>query len=675
MNSGDEQQWGPPGPDAGAAEPTPNPARPGVPADRTAWSPPSPEPIRRPPVAPGAPSDDLTAAAAPVDRVDVSAVEATPAPRRGAIGRVFAAGAAAVMLGGGAYLVANAASAEGGAESPEAAFEIALAAVEAEDIIALAEIMEPAERDTVFEAGFDFVDELVRLDVLDPGVDLSSIEGIDLEFDGFEPRVERPGNGLAHVYVGEGSIAGTIDVAALPLGSLLVDRMDAEQLGFTDSAEEAAGPSTTPLVAVERDGRWYLSLWYTVAENARLEIDAGLPDLTRRPPTIGGETPEAAVRQMMDDALRLDLGRVIGSFDPEEMAVLYDYAPLFLDDADAAASELLRLAAEEGWTWEIVELGLASEIDGDLASVTMESIQFRADADNGGVLDLRIDAEGFGLELAVIDDFFGDAFRVSMQTDGECLDMTVDAGDGLTSERLCGDELGLDPDLAFGGVGEGLGALALVTRQVDGIWYLSPMRTGLDAMVTAIEQIDPASLEAFADGLLDFGLNGAFPAPDFGSSLPLPGTGTTDEVFEGFDPLSGIVNGDLLASAIEPNFVTDLDSAEAASERDLWAPGLEAIELTRGLYASVSAPNGGNVTVVVLELADPAVAGDAIDRYIAAGDLQAEVTAEGTLIETVDFADDPLLIDWRGDQLTIVAVYGATADDARQVLADQLAGS
>ena len=673
MSSGDEQQWAPPGGETGPADAMPPAGRPAMPADNNPWAPPTPEPIRRPPVA--TTSSPEAAGVPPVEQVEVAAVEATAPPRRGAVGRVLAAGVAAVMLGGGAYLVVNAASAEAGAESPEAAFEAAMAAVEAEDVVALAEIMEPAERNTVFEAGFDFVDELVRLDVLDPGVDLSSIEGIDLEFEGFEPRVERPGNGLAHVYVGEGTISGTIDVAALPLGSLLVDRMDAEQLTFTDSAEETAGPSTTPLVAVERDGRWYLSLWYTVAENVRLEVGAGLPDLSLRPPTIGGETPEAAVRQMVDDAVRLDLGRIIGSFDPEEMAVLYDYAPLFLDDADAAASELLRWAADQGWTWEIVDLGLASEVDGDLATVTMESIHFRADAEGAGNLDVQVDADGFRVELSVVDEFFGDAFQLSARSDGECVTVTTDDGNGPTSERLCGDELGLDTEVGLGDLGEGLDELGLVTRRVDGIWYLSPMRTGLDAMITAIEQVDPAALEAFADGLLDFGLNGAIPTPDLESSLGLPGTTATDAFFEPFDPLAGVVNADLLAPTLEPSFVIDLDSAAAASELDLWVPELGALEVARGVYASVSASSGGEVAVVVLEVADPAAAATAIDTYISGAGLLVDITDQGTLIETVDFADDPLLIDWRGDRLTIAAVYGADGDAARQILADQLAGS
>ena len=689
MTTGDDQQWAPQGGESSPNEPaapvnrdpwapaggeTPPPGssapvgRPAMPADGNPWSPPAPEPIRRPPVA----ASTAPAASEPVeiDRVEVEAVEATPARRGGAVGRIVAAGVAAVMLGGGAYLVVNAASAESGAESPEAAFEQAMAAVEAEDVIALAEIMEPSERDTVFEAGFDFVDELVRLEVLDPGVDLSSIAGIDLEFDGFEPRVERPGNGLAHVYVGEGTISGSIDVAALPLGPLLVDRMDADQLSFTASGEETAGPSTTPLVAVERDGRWYLSLWYTVAENVRLDVGASLPDLGLRPATIGGDSPEAAVRQMMDDAIQLDLRRIIGSLDPEEMAVLYDYAPLFLDDADRAANELLRAAADAGWSWELVDLGLSSERDGELATVRMDSIHFRADATNGGVLDLQADSDGFSLDFAVIDDFFGNEFRLSMELDDECVVMTIDEGNTPTTERLCGDELGLGTTAGLGDFGDQLDTLGIITREVDGVWYVSPMRTGLDAIVTAIEQVDPATLQELADGVIGFGLDGALGAPGFGSGLSLPGTTTADDSFlDAYDPLAGLENLDLLSDALDPSYALDFAATETEAEIAYWLEELGEVGAVRGVYATMPAAGGGEVAVTVAEVGDPTFALEVITTYAEANGLPIlELANGGRGVETVDFFDDPLLVVLDGDRVIVVGVYGATIDEAYQVL-------
>ena len=674
MTTGDEQQWAPPGDDSPSGNGEAAVGRPAIPADRNPWAPPAPEPIRRPPVAQAVPAH-TGPEPVEVERVEVGAVEATADRRRGAVGRIVAAGVAALMVGGGAYLVVSAASAESGAESPEAAFEAAMAAVEAEDVVALAEIMEPSERDTVFEAGFDFVDELVRLEVLDPGVDLSSIEGIDLEFEGFEPRVERPGNGLAHVFVGAGTVSGSIDVAALPLGSLLVDRMTPEQLTFTSSGQDVIEQGTSPLVAVERDGRWYLSLWYTVAENVRLEVGAGLPDLARRPATIGGASPEAAVRQLLDDAIQLDLRRVIGSLDPEEMAVLYDYAPLFLDDADRAANELLTAAADAGWSWEIVDLGLSSEIDGELATVRLETMHVRADAANGGVLDLQVGRDRFSFELTMIDEFFGREFSMTVDFDGECAVMAVDDGSGTTTEQLCDGELGAAGGLA--GFGDQLDAIGAVTRQVDGVWYVSPMRTGLGAIVAAIEQVEPETLQALVDGVVDFGLTGGFagglPVPGLDPGLVFPG-GTDTEAFTAVpDPLDDVEHLDLLADALDPSFAWGLDASDAEREIGHWVLGIDVVA-ERGLYATVPAAGGGEIAIVIIELADADGAAGSFATYAAQNQL-AVVDGPGgaQTLETVDWVDDPLLLHLDGDQLVLVGVYGASVEDARLVLGLQAA--
>lgn len=636
-------------------------------------------PVAGPPTTAGGNAPFAGAAPVDVGRIEVDAVEAAR-PKGRVAGRIIAAGAAALMLGGGGFLLVNAASSQSGAASPEAAFEAAMAAVENEDLIALAEIMEPSERDTVFEAGFDFVDELVRLEVLDPAVDLSAIAGIDLEFEGFEPRVERPGNGLAHVYFGEGTVSGSIDVSSMPLGPFLTERMDAEQLTMTDSGEEPAGPSSSPLVAVERDGRWYLSLWYTVAENIRIEVDAALPDPGLRPAQIGGSTPEAAVRQMFADAVQLDLRRMIGSLDPEEMAVLYDYAPLFLDDVDSLANEVLTAAADAGWSWELVDLGLTSEVDGTVATVRMNAMHFLATADNGGEIDVQIGEDQLAINVVMIDEFYGDRYSMSMELNGECLDMTIDEGTGPTSERLCGEDLGLGSASGLTEFGNELDTLAMVTREVDGVWYISPMRTGLDAIVTAIEQVDPESLEEFADAVLDLGLSTEFGTDDLAFGLP----GSSDDVFDDdlfgsddgssfeYDPLQGMANRDLLPGTLEPDFAYDVDASGAAQELDFWAPELAEGPFSRGAYYTVPGASGGTVAVTVVELTDVDAMVARLPAYLEANGLPTEPWSAGTVYEGTDSFDDPVFVAIADDRLVVIGVYGASAEDARSVMELQL---
>lgn len=681
MTTHDDNPWAP---RDGEPPTPPTPRSSPIPDAPSAWAPEPTSPPTAPPTdvtRPPVPSPP--AAENPVDRVVVGPMEAEPRSGAGAVARIVAACVAALLVAGGAVLAFGALTAEGGAETPEAAWEQARQALDDEDVVALAEIMEPSERETLFEAGFDFVDELTRLDVLDDDIDLSALEGIDLTLAGFEPRVERPGNGLAHIYLGTGTIAGEIDVAALPLGQLVLDRLDPEQAVFTDEGQETTDPTSTPLVAVERDGRWYLSLWYTVAENARRELDLPLPDPFDRPAAIGGPTPEAAVRLLFEEAVQLDIRRMIGALDPEEMAVLYDYAPLFLDDVEPATNSFLEEARASGWTWGFEDLAFTTEtLDGGLARVALESFAFSAQSGGGSSFSLRVSTELLDLRVETVDEFFGDRFSMSVTIDGECLVIDMDDSVETVSERICGDELAESAGLAELDPGASLAELdqvGFVTREVDGVWYISPIRTGLDAMVTAVEQLEPETLAEFVDdalGLSDLALGGDLSLP----GVDLGGDGLVDpgSAFEQIDPIQptiSLANDDLLAADLDPTFAFDLDPASAQAEFDFWAPALGPVGVSRGVYATIPSPslNGGDVAVVSVEL-DGQDAADVIAFFAEA--VGASVgTADDTLsVRWVDPFDDPIIVQGRGDRLHVFGVYGASADDLETVAAIQTTG-
>ncbi len=382
---------------------------------------------------------------------------------------------------------------------------------------------------------------------------------------------------------------------------------------------------------------------------------------------------------MMDDAVQLDLRRVIGSLDPEEMAVLYDYAPLFLDQADEAANSVLRAAADAGWSWEIVELGLRSDAEDDLATVFLESMHFRADAENGGLLDVRIGADEFGVEFVSVDEFFGNEFRLAVELDGECIEFTVDEGSGSQTERLCGEELGLGT-AGLGELGDGLGdqfdSVGIVTREVDGVWYVSPIRTGLDAIIATLEQVEPETLRELADEALSLGLDGGFMVPDLESALPLPGATDDEFLWEASDARAGAANADLLAETLDPTFVWDLDAAASSAEAAFWVPDLTDIAFERGIYATVPAPGGGDVAIVSLEVADFEQAEAAFERLAeaAGGEVEARSSFGPYVIETVDQFGGPMFVESFGVRLVIVGVIGADVEDARRVL-DQQSGS
>lgn len=661
--SSDESMWAPPGDGDESAAPSPLGSGPSLPAAPSQWAPPSPEPETfTPPPPPEPSSGEHDLEPEPPDSLVVGPVEASSATGSTKAGRLIAAVLAVAMIGGGAFLAFGAGSADGGADSPEAAFEQALAAVEAGDLVALAEVMEPAERETVFDAGFAFLDEMVRLEILADDFDASSVDGFDFSLAGADLTVERPRDDLARIYVGAGVLDASIDVADLPLGRRVLEQLTPDQQSYTERQVEVLMPQEMPFVAVERDGRWYLSYWYTAAENLRIEADAPLPDPLDRPAAIGAASPEDAASRFLEEAARLDVARMIGMLDPEEAAALYDYSPLFLDDAAAGANEFLQSAEEAGWSWGFDELEFRAETDGDLATVYLERMTFSAAGDNGsGTLTLA-DGE-LAADLTLVDEFWGEetSWSVRAGADG-CFEVTIVSGDITDAMDSCDQESAVVTSTPWE-----LQEYGVVARKVDGRWYLSPMRTALDAMVAAVEQVESDDLDAL--------LGPAFflPGIAIGDAAPIETFGTVDGAIgvDAFEPM--LKNGDLLANGLEIEFSYDLDPEAAQWELGFFAPGLDQVEVIRGAYATVDG-GLGEVALVVVEVADPTQAGQALSNFVTGLESFEQLSSNGDRIAFSDGFGDPVFVDLEDGVLTLVGVYGAEADAALQVLEQQLAG-
>ena len=100
---------------------------------------------------------------------------------------------------------------------------------------------------------------------------------------------------------------------------------------------------------------------------------------------------------MMEGAVDLDAEGVISSLDPRELRALYDYAPLFLDEADEVSPSCVELAENESWSLDRVDLS-----SGDLRGRTVVRI------------------EGFAFTAG------GDGQSVSVDFDGDCVTTIVD---------------------------------------------------------------------------------------------------------------------------------------------------------------------------------------------------------------------------------------------------------
>ena len=85
------------------------------------------------------------------------------------------------------------------------------------------------------------------------------------------------------------------------------------------------------MTTVRKDGRWYVSLFYSVAEAARGELDVDVPDADQAIVPDGAGSPEEAVDQMIGAVADLDLEGAIATLEPDEFEALQRYAPMFLE--------------------------------------------------------------------------------------------------------------------------------------------------------------------------------------------------------------------------------------------------------------------------------------------------------------------------------------------------------
>jgi len=653
----------------------------GVPSE---WAPPASS-LPTPPAPPQAPTPSL-APPAPVPPLSVSTgpVTAESSRRSGFLGRGIALAAAAVLVGGGGYLAINAGSSEGGADSPQAALDNALAAIANEDLIGAAEFVEPSERETMIDAGFEVIEELVRLDVFDESLDLSSVEGFDFEFDDVEITAVEVQPGLAHLFIESGTATASVDGTAVPLGSLVTDRMDEDDLAITETSTEQMRESESPIVAVERGGRWYLSLWYSIAENALIETGSPRPDPTERLTEIGADSPERAVENFVGALEQLDVATMIGMLDPQEASALYDYAPVFLDDVQDGADEALRSIRDEGWSWDVTDLDLRAESEGSLATVFVDRMEFEASGPQG---DLGVSFTAEKVEVL----FEGPDLSVDYVVEGDCFTVTVDEGYGADTTSMCTDEM-LD-DLGLQSLSSSaLGGFAtvedygIVVRNVSGRWYISPIRSGSRSTLQAIRALEPDALAATVDAIIDlardpFALESTFDTLDteFGSDfsagsdpgypavVPEPLTTTTfGGVFEG-SPYTQF-NADLLVGGLDQSFVYDL----ADDSRDdiwwLWLDEVEPQDFGRGVVAQGWLPNEDYIDLIVAEelLFD---SDEALAEWV-----QGELVADGEFVyvsATNGWGDD-LILARSATGIAVVNMYGGFSDEAAAVLRSQV---
>lgn len=461
------------------------PQNPAYQAPQPPQAPPPPPFSQQPPVAPPAFQPPVYAdPTQPQMILDTSFDGATvhdQAEKKSSIaGRVGLVAAALAVAGGGAFAVTRALAEPAGAETVDEAVAQLFEAVENDDLIGLTEAMLPSEREALIDPMIDLFSELERLDILDEDVDLEAradeagSDGIDFSVSGLDYITTVIGEGIVNVQLTGGIVTVTGDVADLPFG----DRATAEigEENMSESLDEEivnfAEEQDAQFTVVEEDGSWYISLWYSVAEAAREEAGEPVPAFGSGVTPVGGDSPEDALRVMIEAAVDLNAEGVVAAMDPAEFRALHDYAPLFLDDADEAAAEFRQMLDDEGFTYSLDRLDLSSA---DARGRTVVSV-------DGFAVSASSQGENFSF------DFDGNCFTVIVDSeiDETCID-------GLR-EELGGEEL---PEAYLDLVTNSNSGVTVVER--DGQWFVSGFPTIIGAYTDLLASLEPQDIDDLTD--------------------------------------------------------------------------------------------------------------------------------------------------------------------------------
>jgi hypothetical protein len=566
-----------------------------------------------------------------------------------------------LLVVGATWVVLGAVRNPGGADSPEEVVDGLVAALNSEDFITLAELLDPAERRSFVTPMIDdVVPELIRVGVLGDDFDLGSVDGLDLEIENIQYEIVPTAHpDLFQARFTGGTASATVTPDELPLDEALSDEISADTSTetstepSTETAEIRSDPNGPVLAIVERDNRWYLSMWHTLGESIRMASGVELPALADLPVAVGADSPEAAMEQMLQHIADLDVTGLIGMVDPGEADALYRYIGLALDDFERARSDIMAQLDNEQISWRLSDLEFDVDRDGDTAAVTLtagrldviypqgaaavtftgDEALINVDFDDGATrldLDARLQPPNYSLTVSFDDEFDSVSSDIEMVADAD--DNRINVTGNINGDPL---EAGLAVDpagecsegfLRFADVDEsgcfedgfsdtglpaglGLGSADLertidqlatpaglqlplgTTHRVDGKWYFAPVSTAMDWLTQSLRNVEDDAISDLVDAF-----------SELQSSLDDTGFDLGDEVLpEEQGP-----------SNVAPVFVEVAAGERAEVEVQFAGPGWSVVNL--------QAPPGTAMTLVVLETAgiDPTVEVD--DALLTAND-------------------------------------------------------
>lgn len=431
--------------------------------------------------------------------------------KRGLGGRLAVVGVALAVVAGAGYAVTTAMTEPAGPQSPDEVAEGLVAALENDDMLAMIELMAPAEREAYLEPGMDLLTEIARLEEqsFDPNgpIDLpGEFTVTDVTYE-----IESLGGGIYWLTTTGGEITGVITPDDIPgwMKAMSDEPIEADE----ETVDLAEDPLEFAIIA-EDDG-FYWSMVYSVAELIRSETELAAPDFGNGLVPVGAASPTETVDVAIRSLLDFDLDGVATQLDPREFRAFYDYAPLFMDDANEMVEGISVEAQEQGFEVEMNDLVLSQ-------------------GESNGRTIVYLDRMVLTYQTS------GDAGPVVATYEDGCL---VTEAPGQETTDSCDVEMGDEWACFVGPNAEVKTGITVVER--DGRWYLSGVPTVIGSYTDVLRAIDVdgwKQLKSDLRGIFGLGADGLY------SGL----LGSTETAHTDFEPVGPAITEGIDETPVDP---------------------------------------------------------------------------------------------------------------------------
>ena len=240
-----------------------------------------------------------------------------------------------------------------GAGTPNDAVTLLAQDLANDDYLGAVKTLHPAELSLANDMNQVLGDQLKRLEILKPDADttssLGTVEFKDLKFD--EGAQEKVRDNVVINKLVSGTITLNQDPAKIPFtddfkNRVFKDGVPGAQTNTIDIAQEVRKNGQPIRIAtVEVDGKWYVSLFYTVADYALQQEKTPWPATSIAP--RGGTSAEDALKQTVQALMDQNARRLVELAPPTELAVVHDAGQAIIDAAGRGTPSGLQVQSLE----------------------------------------------------------------------------------------------------------------------------------------------------------------------------------------------------------------------------------------------------------------------------------------------------------------------------------------